>query len=45
MSAALEEYFKTSNNCEEKIREVHLDRNGLSDSGLSNLLRGLGTIK
>jgi Ran GTPase-activating protein (RanGAP) involved in mRNA processing and transport len=45
MSNALEEYFKTNDNPKELIKEVHLDRNGLSDQGLSNLLRGIGDSK
>jgi hypothetical protein len=41
MSKALEQYFRFAQGQEEIISEIHLDRNGLKDSGLANLLRGI----
>ena len=37
----MEEYFRAATGDENVIREVHLDRNGLKDKGLANLLRGI----
>ena len=41
MSSAMEVYFAASTGQTEIIKELHLDRNGLNDRGLANLLRGI----